>query len=81
MEDCIFCKIISGNIPSKKVYENEDVLAFNDVSPQAPVHIIIIPKEHIHSLEKLMKAITIPRVSLYLLLLKSHLRKNWMVTD
>ncbi len=53
MEDCIFCKIVSGKIPSKKVYENEDVLAFNDVSPQAPIHIIIIPKEHIHSLEKI----------------------------
>lgn len=53
MEDCIFCKIVSGKIPSKKIFESEDILAFNDISPQAPVHIVIIPKEHIHSLEKI----------------------------
>ena len=47
--DCIFCKIIAGIIPSKKVYENEHVLAFADVSPQAPVHILVIPKLHIES--------------------------------
>ena len=53
MEDCIFCKIASGKIPSQIVYETDEVLAFNDISPQAPVHIVIIPKEHIHSLEKI----------------------------
>lgn len=47
--DCIFCKIAKGEIPSTKVYENEDVLAFNDIEPQAPVHIVIIPKAHIPS--------------------------------
>ncbi|NLL16806.1 MAG: histidine triad nucleotide-binding protein [Clostridiales bacterium] len=47
--DCIFCKIIAGEIPSKKVYENEHVLAFHDLSPRAPVHILVIPKEHIAS--------------------------------
>lgn len=47
--DCIFCKIISGEIPSNKAYEDEDVLAFYDLSPQAPVHILIIPKQHITS--------------------------------
>lgn len=47
--DCIFCKIASGEIPSTKVYEDENVLAFNDLEPQAPVHILIIPKEHISS--------------------------------
>ncbi|MGN0660558.1 MAG: histidine triad nucleotide-binding protein [Oscillospiraceae bacterium] len=47
--DCIFCKIISGDIPSSKVYEDETVLAFNDINPVAPVHIIIIPKEHIEN--------------------------------
>lgn len=46
MGDCIFCKIISGEIPSDKVFENENVLAFKDINPQAPVHIIVIPKEH-----------------------------------
>ena len=48
--DCIFCKIIAGEIPSKKLYEDEDVLAFLDVSPQAPVHFNVIPKEHIESM-------------------------------
>ena len=49
MSDCIFCKIIKGEIPSKKVYEDDKVLAFNDISPEAPVHFLIIPKEHIES--------------------------------
>ncbi len=44
--NCIFCKIIQGDIPSQKVYEDDLVMAFNDISPQAPVHILIIPKEH-----------------------------------
>ena len=48
-EDCIFCKIVDGSIPSKKVYDDEDVLAFSDISPQAAVHILIIPKKHIES--------------------------------
>ena len=50
MEDCIFCKIIKGEIPSKKVYENEYVYAFEDIHPVAPVHILVIPKIHIPSL-------------------------------
>ncbi len=45
--DCIFCKIVDGTIPSKKAYEDDKVLAFYDLEPQAPVHILIIPKEHI----------------------------------
>ncbi len=49
MDDCIFCKIIKGEIPSKKVYEDDAVLAFYDINPQAPVHILVIPKEHIPS--------------------------------
>lgn len=49
MTDCIFCKIASGDIPSKKVYENEFVYAFRDINPQAPVHILVIPKKHIAS--------------------------------
>ncbi|MBE6606716.1 MAG: histidine triad nucleotide-binding protein [Ruminococcaceae bacterium] len=49
MMDCIFCKIAAGEIPSTKVFENDKILAFNDVNPQAPVHILVIPKEHIAS--------------------------------
>ena len=49
MEDCIFCKIIKGEIPSKKVYEDEKVYAFYDISPEAPIHFLVIPKEHIES--------------------------------
>ena len=48
--NCIFCKIISGELPSTKVYEDEDVLAFRDINPQADVHFLIIPKSHIESL-------------------------------
>lgn len=47
--DCIFCKIANGEIPSKKVYEDESVVAFYDLDPQAPTHILVIPKEHIAS--------------------------------
>lgn len=49
MENCIFCKIIAGEIPSTRVYENEAVLAFRDINPQAPVHIVVVPKEHVVS--------------------------------
>ena len=47
--DCLFCKIVNGDIPCGKVYEDEKVLAFRDIEPQAPTHILIIPKEHIKS--------------------------------
>ena len=50
--DCLFCKIISGEIPSTKVYENEWVYAFRDINPQAPVHVLVIPKEHIASADE-----------------------------
>lgn len=49
MNDCLFCKIINGDIPSKKVFENDKVYAFNDIAPQAPVHVVIVPKTHIAS--------------------------------
>lgn len=51
--DCVFCKIANGEIPSKKAYEDDKVLAFYDLDPQAPVHILIIPKEHIQSVEEI----------------------------
>ena len=47
MNDCLFCRIIAGEIPSTKVYEDETVFAFRDINPQAPTHILVIPKEHI----------------------------------
>jgi len=50
MSNCIFCKIIAGEIPSKKIFEDSEMLAFHDVNPQAPVHFLIIPKKHITSL-------------------------------
>ena len=50
MENCLFCKIIKGEIPSTKIYENEYVYAFNDIHPAAPVHVLVIPKKHIVSL-------------------------------
>ncbi len=49
MEDCLFCKIVKGEIPSNKVYEDDEILAFKDINPKAPVHILIIPKKHISS--------------------------------
>lgn len=51
--DCLFCRILAGEIPSQKVYENEDVLAFRDIAPQAPVHLLVIPREHIPSADAL----------------------------
>lgn len=49
MEDCLFCKIVAGETPSKKVYEDDKVYAFRDIAPQAPVHVVIVPKEHVMS--------------------------------
>ena len=55
MEDCIFCKIIKGEVPSEKVYEDENVLAFKDIEPAAPIHVLVIPKKHIKSLLEVTK--------------------------
>ena len=55
MSDCLFCKIIKGDIPSKKVYEDELCYAFYDIDPQAPVHFLVIPKEHIPSCGEITK--------------------------
>lgn len=51
-QDCIFCKIVSGEIPSTRVYEDDTVVAFNDLTPQAPVHVLVVPKVHVDSLDK-----------------------------
>ena len=53
MENCLFCKIVAGDIPSSKVYEDETVLAFRDIAPQAPTHILVIPKAHIGSVAEI----------------------------
>lgn len=50
--DCLFCKIINGDIPSSKVYEDDNVLAFKDINPNAPVHVLVIPKHHIDSIDE-----------------------------
>ena len=51
--DCLFCKIIAGEIPSTKVYEDDKILAFRDINPMAPTHILVIPKEHIGGVDEL----------------------------
>ena len=53
MSDCLFCKIVAGEIPSTKVYEDETVLAFRDIAPMAPTHILVIPKAHIGSVAEI----------------------------
>jgi histidine triad (HIT) family protein len=53
---CLFCRIVNGEIPARKAYEDDDVVAFHDVNPQAPVHILIIPRRHIASLDDLTPA-------------------------
>ena len=50
MDNCIFCKIVRGELPGKKAYEDEDVLVFHDIHPIAPVHLLLIPKQHVESL-------------------------------
>ena len=48
--DCLFCKIVAGEIPATRVYESEQVIGFNDISPQAPIHVLFIPREHISTI-------------------------------
>lgn len=55
MENCLFCKIAAGEIPSKKAYEDDAVLAFYDIAPQAPVHVLVIPKKHLEDVTGLKK--------------------------
>ncbi len=58
MENCLFCKIVSGDIPSARVYEDAAVIAFSDIDPQAPVHVLIVPKKHVESADVLTDADT-----------------------
>ncbi len=53
MEDCLFCKIAAGEIPSKKIYEDDRVVAFYDIDPQAPIHFLVIPREHFSGADKI----------------------------
>ena len=53
MSDCVLCKIVDGSIPSKKVYEDDTILAFYDLEPQAPVHFLVIPKQHIANVDEI----------------------------
>ena len=55
-ESCIFCKIVQGEIPASKVYEDDELLAFKDISPQAPVHLLVIPKHHVVSMQDVNEA-------------------------
>ncbi|HWZ81990.1 MAG TPA: histidine triad nucleotide-binding protein [Terriglobales bacterium] len=52
MADCLFCRIVRGEVPAKKVYEDEHTLAFDDINPQAPTHVLIIPKKHVAGLKE-----------------------------
>ena len=58
MTDCLFCKMVSGDIAPDKVYEDDEILAFNDINPQAPTHILIIPKKHIATLNDAVESDT-----------------------
>jgi histidine triad (HIT) family protein len=53
MSDCLFCKIVEGKIPARKVYEDDEVVAFDDIQPQAPVHVLVIPRKHVATLNDL----------------------------
>lgn len=58
MDDCLFCKIARGEIPCKKIYEDDELLAFHDIAPQAPVHFLVIPKRHIDNVMEMAPADT-----------------------
>lgn len=64
MPDCIFCRIARGEIPSNIVYESDDCVAFRDVNPQAPVHILVVPRSHVPSLNETSDASLVGRLSL-----------------
>ena len=74
---CIFCKIASGEIPSNKLYEDDKVLAFYDLDPQAPTHFLVIPKEHIASAAEITPE-NAGMVAPYLRHHRPHLRRAWL---
>ncbi|MDR4518042.1 MAG: histidine triad nucleotide-binding protein [Nitrosomonas sp.] len=79
MDNCIFCKILQGEIPAQKIYEDDDVIAFNDIHPAAPVHFLIIPKLHIPSLMECEK--THQQILGKMLLLAPTIAKEQGCTD
>lgn len=85
MSDCLFCKIVAGEIPSTKIYENEYVYAFKDISPQAPFHAIVIPKKHISSADEITpdNSIEIARVfeAIALISKQENLEKGYRVVN
>lgn len=80
MSDCLFCKIINGEIPSDKVYEDDDVLGFNDISPQAPHHVLFIPKKHISTVND-MQTDDAERVGKLYLAAKQHAAELGVAED
>lgn len=74
--DCIFCKIVNGEIPSEKVFENENVFAFLDINPKAKVHVLIVPKKHIESIKHLEEPDKILAGELFLAAKKIAKEKN-----
>ena len=66
MSDCLFCKIVNGDIPAAKIYEDDDVIGFNDINPQAPHHVLFIPKRHISTINDLQSSDTTLVGKLYL---------------
>ncbi|PID48891.1 MAG: histidine triad nucleotide-binding protein [Proteobacteria bacterium] len=56
MSDCLFCRIVAGEIPAKKIYEDEDIVAFHDINPQASLHVLIIPRQHIATINDMQPA-------------------------
>jgi histidine triad (HIT) family protein len=63
-DDCLFCRIVRGEIPAKLVFENEHCVAFRDINPQAPVHVLVIPRDHVASLNDATDAALVGRLSL-----------------
>ena len=77
--DCIFCKILDGSIPSKKVYEDDMMLAFHDIEPAAPVHVVMIPKKHIESADALDESNI--KYAAHILLKAPEIAKSLGLTD
>jgi histidine triad (HIT) family protein len=64
MESCIFCKIVGGGIPTPFIYEDEEIVAFRDIQPQAPVHFLVVPRQHVASLNEAQDALLLGRLLL-----------------
>jgi len=78
-KDCVFCKIVKGELPSTKIYEDKDIIAFENIYPLAPVHILIVPKKHIRNLNKVTEKDinTLGKIQV----LSSKLAKEFKITD